>query len=170
MERRDRSARREMARTMRMFASGRLSVDEFEEIAEGLSERDSAVFEAQLFCWHFYSDFGTDRPMRKGAVTGETRELWAKWILFLMTSEEQYEGPDMAPDLRTCLPFIPIWISCFFWPLYGFMAFVAYYLLLWTHLPERLFRRPEKPPAHWPFPAAASYNRSVALSNPFVSS
>jgi hypothetical protein len=174
-EYRDPTARREMARLMRKFARGGLTVDEFERDAELLADRDSNVAEAYNFAWYFYSDFGTDQQPRGQRLSPEARREWAKWVLFLMTSEEDYTGPSLAPQLLplgayvllSCklaslvsAKFPAIWLLVFPVVLYVVMPWIVF-------LVQSLVAKIRPLPDHWPFPSADAYIQAVSLSNPF---
>lgn len=174
-EGRDPTARREMANLMRKFARGGLTVDEFEREAELLRDRDLALVDAYLFAWHFYSDFGTDELPSEKRLSPDVRRLWAKWVLFLMTSEEEYSGPSLAPQIGPYIAYLLITAAVALkYPAAGVILVVAMVFGITNWLLGQLHRivaaRVAPLPDHWPFPSQEAYAKAVALENPFARS
>jgi len=171
-----------MAALMRRFARGGMTVTEFEDVAEKLSESDIAVGEAQMFAWYYYDDFRTETMSGKWRLSRESRRFWEKWVLFLLTSDEEYAGPSLAPDLTGCFGRLAIliafgatwlWLSGQFivW-MSGFSLIYVWFAERWIlGLIERLRSRVgngREAPDYWPFASAESYRRAIAISNPFA--
>lgn len=165
-----------MARALRKFARGGLTIDEFEQIAEPLGDRDPAAADAAMFAWYFYSDFGTDHAT--ASLTSEERRIWAKWVLFLMADDEAYAGPSLAPDggvILVRLLSIALTQAAFWAHLYesGLELFLSTMFSLDTWLYEQAWRlagRNDPPLAdYWPFPSQVAFGKAIQLSNPFAS-
>ncbi len=168
----DTQARREMAQLMRKFAMGGMTVNDFEKVAEELGDRDSSVFAAYMLAWHCYDDFKTETLTGKWRLPPETRRIWAKWVLFLMTSSFDYEGPSMTP--RFCsvlLPRLAAWSLCLFNPFLSLAAMVTVHLAERSGVTERILNRGMKEESiteYWPFGSESEFRSATALRNPFA--
>jgi len=165
-----------MAALLRKFARGGLTVDEFESDGRALTERDPYLAEVYTFAWYFYDDFRTETLTGEWRLSAENRRLWAKWVLFLMTRTEDYEGPSMAPGLwpmAAHLAYRGVAVGLMYVaPVVGIPMLIGALLgvpnAVHRWVDSRSVRKQEPVADHWPFASKESFENAIRLSNPFA--
>ena len=151
----DRESRRQVARLLRRFAAGRITNDEYEDAAWAHFGRGDRGVDAVLDAsWFLYDDLCEHRLENRFALTREGRREVARWVLFLLSSEEY------------------LWPKQTVWETIGFVLLLPINLLTLGRLGDFIWRivmqRHGGDLEFWPFHSEAQF-KVVASTNPFQS-
>ncbi len=143
-------ARREMARVIRRFVSGKITVDQFEDYSDSLYNGDQAVFEATTFAWLHYDDYRTERLIGEWKV--DDRRDWARLVLYLMVDQKPHRSNSWVFPLSVG----PLFLA----------AYVTMKLFPWTWLGKLLIEEVAKL-WYWPFANPEDLALARQCPNPF---
>jgi hypothetical protein len=117
----DREARSDLATSLLRLVSGEMTNDEFDRGYDGWRKSpDVAITEIAKFGWGLYSDLHPYKLKGRNAVSGETRQMAQRALLFLETDRE-YEWP---PNVEGPAPFLGLFgPGCYL--VLGLLLFVA---------------------------------------------
>ena len=89
----DREARNQMAELLRHFISGQITNENFEENTP--NSKDPIITAIWNSIWLFYDDFKEHKLKGEWALPKETKNIMARWVMFLHTNEE-YSWPSFS--------------------------------------------------------------------------
>ena len=86
----DHQARKQLSEAIRHFGAGVMTVDAFESVCNQLrkSSRDNAVHAIPDEIWRYYDDYKTVRLRGIWQLAPNTRDVFARCVLFLKTDAE----------------------------------------------------------------------------------
>ncbi|MHC4447340.1 MAG: DUF1707 domain-containing protein [Planctomycetota bacterium] len=96
----DRLRRDQVAELLRHFAAGLITNDDFEDRIHTILDdppnlQDKVLWAVRELAWFFYDDLSTHTLTGKYALTRQERGDFARWILFLYSSQE-YKWPEFS--------------------------------------------------------------------------
>jgi hypothetical protein len=96
----DRHRRDKLAELLRHFAAGLVTNDEFEDRIETIIDdppkmSDRALWAVRMMAWFYYDDLSTHKLTGRRALDREERAEFARWVLFLHSSQE-YLWPEFC--------------------------------------------------------------------------